>query len=365
MLSAPTAVLWIVAILIAEWGHYAALVCLLLVLFSFRRGRTGAIAAFLAGTAALLCISPAIRAAIMSSSVAARCALAFGEAANAEGRPTPFSALDLFRGLPTSGVNVTEHVYATEDLKQLKLDLYQSRNRNGSPQPLIVMIHGGSLNGGNKEQLPAINRYLAREQYAVAAINYRHAPKFRSPAAVEDTFRAIDFLKANAAQLQLDSSRIVLVGRSAGGQIALSAGYAGRGPGIRGVVDIYAPAELVLGYREPSRRLVLDSKRVLEEYVGGSPTQNPRGYAAASALNFVNASTPPSLLIHGLLDPIIWPKQSQVLASRLAEFNRPNLLVELPWATHGCDANLSGPSGQVSLYAIERFLASVFSRAPP
>ena len=360
VLSAPTAVLWIVAILITEWGHYFALVCLFLVIVSFRRGRLGAIAASLAAAAALLCISPVIRAAIMSTSVATRCASVFGETAKTRHRPTPFSALDLFRGLPTSGVDRTEHVYATEGSKQLKLDLYQSRNRSGT-QPLIVMIHGGSWNGGSKGQLPQINRYLAREQYAVAAIDYRHAPRFRSPAAVDDTFRAIEFLKGKAAQFHLDTSRIVLIGRSAGGQIALSAAYSGREAAIRGVVAFYAPADLVLGYLEPSRRLVLDSKKVLEEYVGGSPEQNPAGYASASALNFVNPVTPPTLLVHGLLDPIVWPKQSELLASRLAEFDRPHLLIELPWATHGCEANLSGPSGQLSLYAIVRFLEYVFA----
>jgi hypothetical protein len=35
------------------------------------------------------------------------------------------------------------------------------------------------------------------------------------------------------------------------------------------------------------------------------------------------------------------------------------MLLRLPWATHGCDANISGPCGQVSTYAIERFLAAV------
>lgn len=360
VLSAPTAVLWIVAILITEWGHYAALICLLVAILSYRRGRLGMIGALIATAAALFCISPAVRARMMSESLAGRCAAAFGQTTNAEAWPTPFSARDLFCGFPVSGVDVTEHVFAMQGSKPLKLDLYQSRNRSGS-QPLIVMIHGGSWSGGSKGQLPAINRYLAREQYSVAALNYRHAPKFHSPAAVEDTFRALDFLKANAAQLQLDISRIVLIGRSAGGQIALSAAYAGREPGIRGVVGFYAPADLVLGYREPSRRLVLDSKQMLEDYVGGSPEQNPQGYAPASPLNFVDASTPPTLLIHGLLDPIVWPKQSELLASRLAEFNRPHLLVELPWATHGCDANLSGASGQLSLYAIERFLEHVFA----
>jgi hypothetical protein len=61
----------------------------------------------------------------------------------------------------------------------------------------------------------------------------------------------------------------------------------------------------VLGYEHPSRRWVLDSKSVLEKYLGGSPTEQPERYAAASPINFVNAATPPTLLIHGSLDAMV------------------------------------------------------------
>ena len=102
---------------------------------------------------------------------------------------------------------------------------------------------------------------------------------------------------------------------------------------------------------------MLDSRKVLEDYLGGTPAQKPEVYAAASPSNFVNATTPPTLLIHGRLDPIVWPEQSERLAARLKENGRPYFHLYLPWATHGCDANLHGPSGQLSLYAIDRFLA--------
>ena len=127
---------------------------------------------------------------------------------------------------------------------------------------------------------------------------------------------------------------------------------------------MYGPSDLVLGYEHPSRRWVLDSKRVLEDYVGGSPSQKPAEYAAASPVNFVNTATPPTLLVHGQLDPIVWPEQSEHLAARLREADRPHLYLSIPWGTHGCDANIHGPSGQLSLYAIDCFLANVLRPAP-
>lgn len=358
LVPAGTSWLWIGAILIGEWGHFAPVICLLMVWTGLRRGgRSGAAAAVLAGLAGLICCLPVARAAMIARALPARCTAAFGES----GHPSRdcFSILNLFRGFRTGPVDVTTHVYGTLGTKELKLDLYQSK-RHGAPQPLIVLIHGGSWNGGNKQQLPALNRYLASQGYAVAAIDYRHAPKWPFPAAVDDLFRAVEFLQERATAFGIDGNRIVLIGRSAGGQIALSAAYAERNPAIRGVVSFYAPSDLVRGYEQPSAPGILDSRRVLEDYLGGTPAQKPALYAAASPINFANASAPPTLLIHGGLDPIVSPAHSELLGRRLDQAARPNLYVALPWATHGCDANLAGPSGQLSLYAIERFLPAVF-----
>ena len=362
-LSAPTSWLWVAALLVVEWGHWFALAALLLAFVSWRRGRRGRLTAALAFVSAALMLSPAIRAAGINRSLPNRLSDALGSLQALEGRPRPFVWLDLFRGLPTSGVTVSEHVYAQVGSKTLTLDLYRGPEVT-APEPIILMVHGGSWRRGNKQQLTELNRYLAHEHYAVASINYRHAPKAQFPAPVEDTFAAIEFLKRHAAEWQLDATRIVLIGRSAGGQIALLAAYDGREAGIKGVVALYAPSDLVLGYEHPSRRWVLDSRQVLENYLGGSPAEKRATYDAASPIRFVGSASPPTLLIHGDLDPIVWPEQSARLAARLKEANRPVFRLYLPWGTHGCDANLNGPSGQLSTYAIDRFLANVLHPAP-
>lgn len=352
--SAPTEWTWIVAVVAGEWGHYAALASLLLGALAFGAGRVGLTTALLACICSIMYISPAARAFIIGRSLPARCTSAFGST-SATAKPLELGALFLGRRLDE--VRVTTHGYAKPDRKSLNLDLYR-RAGASEPQPLVIMIHGGSWNGGKKTQLSAINRHLAVKGYAVASINYRHAPKWRFPAPVDDVFAAIDFLRVNAAQFGVDATRVVLIGRSAGGQLALSAGYSGRDAAIRGVVGFYAPTDLVLGYEKPSRRSVLDSKKAVEAFLGGGPAENPVGYAAASPAKHVNAATPPTLLIQGELDPIVWPEHSDLLASRLKEAGRPHLFLSLPWATHGCDANINGPTGQLSLYAIERFLAA-------
>jgi acetyl esterase/lipase len=338
LFSAPAAALVVVAILIGEWGHYFALLAVGIAVIAWRRSKFIAVLALLT---AALCLSPTLRAIGIAKSLPARCNAAFGTASDEK----------VFRIASGTNVTITTHVYADA----LKLDLYQSKDAS-DPQPLVMMIHGGSWNRGSKEQLPALNSYLAHENYAVAAINYRHAPKWQFPVQIDDVFRAIDFLEAHAEEFHLDTAHIVLIGRSAGAQIALSAAYAKRNPAIRGVVAFYPPTDLVFGYNHPSARWVLDSSAVLREYLGGTPEEKRDQYIAASPTNFIDADTPPTLLIHGGLDSVVSPVHSEMLDARLGQAHVPHLYLSLGWATHGCDANLNGPSGQLSRYAIDRFL---------
>jgi acetyl esterase/lipase len=201
--------------------------------------------------------------------------------------------------------------------------------------------------------------YLAARGYAVAAINYRLAPEHPFPAARDDVLAALAYLKSNAADFGLDPQRIVLLGRSAGGLLALLVAFTAGEPAIRGAVSFYAPADMRYGYANPANPAVIDSRAILSDYLGGSPGQTPAAYDAASPINFVGPTTPSTLLIHGGNDELVVLGQSERLDARLAASGRPHLLLHLPWATHGADANFNRPSGQISTYAVERFLAAV------
>ena len=93
--------------------------------------------------------------------------------------------------------------------------------------------------------------------------------------------------------------------------------------------------------------------------MGGSPARVEQAYFDASPINFVSAGSPPTLLIHGLRDELVPPDQSARLDDRLQKAGVKHLLVSLPWATHGCDRSFAGPCGQLTTYAVERFLDAV------
>jgi acetyl esterase/lipase len=172
------------------------------------------------------------------------------------------------------------------------------------------------------------------------------------------------YLKVYGPQFGLDPTRIALLGRSAGGQLALLAAYTAGDPAIRGVISVYGPTDLQFGYEHPAPSGLFDTRSALDAYLGGSPASAADNYFAASPINFVTATSPPTLLIHGMRDAIVSPDESVRLEERLQKAGVKHMFVRLPWATHGCDKSFGGPCGQIATYAVERFLDAVMI-APP
>jgi acetyl esterase/lipase len=358
--QAPAYLLWQVAVVATEWGHALAAAALAALWPGWRRTRAGVVGGALGLGAAALALSPLVRSLGPARALPARLEAAFGPPAGPLGRPAPIVPAELVTGVPLPPAAPRSLVYGEAGGRELRLDLYPALGASG-PAPVVVVIHGGSWQSGDSTQLAPLNRYLAGRGYAVAAINYRLAPQWPFPAARDDVLAALAFLKAQAPALGLDAGRIALLGRSAGAQLALLVAYTAGDPAIRGAISLYGPTDMVYGYENPANPLVIDSRAVLEAYLGGTPASAAAAYRAASPLAFVGPATPPTLLIHGGRDELVRLRNSERLAEALAGAGRPHLLVALPWATHGADFNLSGPFGQLSTYAVEHFLGAVMA----
>ncbi|MGQ0446661.1 MAG: alpha/beta hydrolase [Beijerinckiaceae bacterium] len=94
-----------------------------------------------------------------------------------------------------------------------------------SPRPVAVLIHGGcwTAHTAGREQLRHLGTELARQWIAVWSIGYRRADEAGGgyPGTFQDVCDAIDRLRSEAPQYNLDIARTVLVGHSAGGHLAL------------------------------------------------------------------------------------------------------------------------------------------------
>lgn len=340
---APTYRLWQLSIVATEAGAWVAPLGLLFLLGA-RRSRPTRAAAVLGVVAAGLLLSPALR------------GLAVFRALPGSGHFTDYTAALLGRH-GVDEVASRRLRYGQIGGDSLVLDLYMPPSLERTP-PLVLVIHGGSWSGGDPRQLAALNHVLANRGYAVAAVGYRFAPRHTFPAQVEDVRSALAYLRRHARELNVDAARVVLLGRSAGGQLALLAAYTLRDPSIRGAIAFYAPADLVWGWNNPSPPRVHDSRGVLAAYLGGSLDEARDTYRAASPIAW-GADAVPTLLIHGGRDELVSIEHSRRLSAALAAADRAHTFIALPWATHGCDFIFRGPCGQISRMAVERFLRSV------
>jgi acetyl esterase/lipase len=213
------------------------------------------------------------------------------------------------------------------------------------------------MDDGTKREL---NDHLARRGYAVASIDYRLAPEFIWPAQRDDLVAAIAFLRANSTRLGIDPTRLVLLGRSAGGQMAAVAGCTMNDPGIRGVVAIYPPTDFRLTWEVATQPGSPDHRLNLEWFLGGTPETAAAAYDSASAVTLVHPGCPPTLILQGRLDVNVFHRQAELLAERLAAAGVPHALVSLPWAAHAFDlVGFDTPGGQIATYAVEWFVDAV------
>lgn len=353
--------LWKASIAVTEWGHFIAIAALLLIIIpGWGKTVRGQLSAALAVMAVALSISPVARAMILERHLGARLAAAFGERNTPAAEPKlhGFSVKELFRRPSWRDVTVTTLNYVARDSAPLQVDVYRKAG-DSAMRPLVITIHGGSWMSGSNKELAALNYDLADHGYVVAAVNYRLAPANPFPAATQDVNTAIEYLKSHAKTIHADPQQVVLLGRSAGGQLALQSAYTKADTSIRGVVALYAPSDQKWGWDHPSNPRVYDSWSALRSFLHGEPVEVPDAYRESSPINYVNGHTVPTLLLHGRMDPLVSVKQSQRLDSALAVIGRPHLLVEMPWATHGCDYVYNGPCGQVTAYAVTHFLQAV------
>jgi acetyl esterase/lipase len=352
---APTNLLWKLAVAVTEFPHLF-IIASALCLFGYRGAGTWAIASYSLNIIALLLFcSPLFRSLPFNSTLPDDLNKAFGGKKEVR---TPFSLTRMIRGnsFPESRFRSIEYQHDSAG-NTLSLDFYPASQSSG--KACIVVIHGGSWSSGDSQQLPALNSFLSGKGYPVASINYRLAEDAIFPAPIYDLKAALTYLKAHARELGIDPGNFVLIGRSAGGQIALLAAYTLKDPAVKGVVAYYAPADMVWGYSLPANPLIMDSRKVMEDYLGGTYEKAKANFFASSPIEFAGPDSPPTLLIHGLRDELVAWEHSRRLDARLNASGVPHYLLTLPWATHGCDYNLSGPSGQLSTYCVEYFLQSI------
>ncbi|MDJ0797103.1 MAG: alpha/beta hydrolase [Calothrix sp. MO_167.B12] len=271
-------------------------------------------------------------------------------------RPQPFVMADVWRGIPQDKVRIARGIiFASPDQVELKLNIYQPLL--SGKYPTLIIIYGGAWRTGSPNSHENYSVYMAAQGYSVVAIDYRHAPKYKFPAQMEDVEAALRYIQEYAHDLEVDTERMAIMGRSAGAHLATLAAYKQNAFPFRAVVSYYGAVNLTAGYYDPPVPNPIDSKTVLENFLGGTPKELPELYRQASPINYPRSNLPPSLLVYAGRDHLVKPKFGRQLYNKLKSNDNLAVWLEVPWAEHAFDKVFSGVSNQLALYYTERFLA--------
>ena len=278
-------------------------------------------------------------------------------------RTEPVVQSQMLVGLPSTDVRESHGVpIGTTGDVPLALDIYQPGSRSDTPsggaakRPIVVQIYAGGWRDGMPGDHAAFARQYAARGYVVFAVDYRHAPQWKWPAQLADIRMALAWIKTHAGDYNADASRIALIGRSAGAQLALIAGMSPADPAIRAIVALYSPVNLTDGWEHVPQPDTLGVRSMLEALIGGTPANKPDLYRDASPISYADRPHPPVLLINGGHDRVVALGYATTLHEHLRKSGTAGLIV-LPWADHAFDLVSFGPSAQMSLYYTERFLA--------
>jgi acetyl esterase/lipase len=237
---------------------------------------------------------------------------------------------------------------------QQKIDVYLPAGRSTSITKVIIMIHGGGWNTGDKTDLNQYVDSLKKREptYAIFNINYRLAnPPDLFQAQENDVRAAVEFIYNKRTEYRI-SDKFVLVGASAGGHLALLQGYKHTAPiKVKAIIDFFGPTDLIEMYNNPPNPLV---PALLASVTGGSPTTQSLLYQISSPLNYVTGQSPPTLILHGGIDIVVSPTQSILLKNKLQTNSVVHQYIFYPTEGHGwVGANLTD-----SFNKIQAFLAS-------
>ncbi len=230
----------------------------------------------------------------------------------------------------------------------LKLDLYvpEVSSETDHARPLIIWIHGGGWQGGDKERCPAAS--FVAHGFVVASIQYRLTDVAHWPAQIYDCKAAVRFLRASAGRFDIDADRIGVWGASAGGHLAAMLGETNgdvdkegavgdnlkTSSSVQAVCNWFGPTDLVKlaeGVKESPDGV----PGLLTKFVNGPLAEKQDVLKDASPLTHVSKDDAPMYIMHGTDDTLVPLEQSTMLKEAFEKAGVKVALDVLPDSGHG------------------------------
>ena len=271
-------------------------------------------------------------------------------------------------------VRVTTYTYKKVGKLEIRADVH--RPNDEITRPVVVWIHGGALMGGYRGWInPRVKEMMLGAGYVIVSIDYRLAPETKLSRIIEDLEDAFKWVQQKGPTLfHAETSKIAVMGDSAGGYLTLTSGFRVR-PRPAVLVSFWGYGDLVGDwYSRPSphprHNRVKVSKEEAYRQVSGPPISDSRDREGNQTLFYlycrqhglwpkgvsgwdphsevekfvpylpvrnVTKDYPPTMLIHGTNDTDVPYEQSVMMAEQFREHGVEHKLVTIPGGEHGLD----------------------------
>jgi acetyl esterase/lipase len=264
-------------------------------------------------------------------------------------------------------------VFAEHDGVTLLGDLYLPQGLRKAP--VLVGVHGGGWQVGDRKFYTNWGNYLARNGYAVFAIEYRlMKPGVKTwPGAVYDTGAAVQFVRAEAAEFGLDAERVGLIGDSAGAHLSALVALAGNEPlfsskylsdrhaatpaEVKAVVGFYGVYDMLAQWEHD--QITRPRDQIVEKLLGGPPMVSRKVFFEASPLSYttIDKNSIRFLLIYGREDDVVDPAtQSEKFLTALKQAGFFARAIVVPGAGHFWSVDPVDEPGSFGAYAGPKML---------
>ena len=213
--------------------------------------------------------------------------------------------------------------------------------------------------------------YFASLGFVSFSIEYTSALVKPFPQGVKDMRKAIVHIKRNAEKYDIDNESIALMGPSRGGHLVTLCAYTGANNDswwqehggnytvedleVACVVDLYGAVDPFYPAKHGNNFLARRNEILFD----GTPEEKEKLYRKHTVKNYVSDNCPPTLILQGTQDRMVWPGESRELHKELNKENVFNIYLEINFGQHGFDAVPGTAGNDLAYYFIPRFILLV------
>ncbi|MDF2377703.1 MAG: alpha/beta hydrolase [Verrucomicrobiales bacterium] len=228
--------------------------------------------------------------------------------------------------------------YAQRDEGALQLDLHLPESSPDKLHPVILWIHGGGWHRGSRNDIKIVS-WLTEQDFALVSIDYRLTGVSPFPAQLEDCRAALAWIREHGAEHQLDPSRIVVAGLSAGAHLAtlLAVSLPEGSPPVQGILHFFGPADFLqmARYARQPEDPLNQPESNLYQLLNGPLRERLELAKEASPVTHLDAGDPPCLILVGDKDTLMTQRQCERLHDAALEAGINASLHLIPGAGHG------------------------------